>query len=398
MNYYRELLRQRERIEPFRRALSEIVTPRDRVLEVGTGVGTYSFFAAEAGASLVWAVEGDPVVHVAETIAKLNGYQDEVEFIRGWIPEVLLPDLATLLIFEDFPPRLLDARTYRLLAKLHEKYLASDARSVPSGARLSAVPVSADAGIASPLAPLGKTGEVEYGIDWAPTREYVANTVHHLTIPAVAVTDSPAVLAEISFARLPEVEEIGGTAAWECERDTDIGGIAYWFDLELPNGEWISNAPGVSPGSWGQLFLPLDPPVRVEAGRTLKVEVKPERLRDGAPGWLSWWASADGVEVRGHEFGSLPASFADLYAESPDAVPHLSERGQLEAQALQLADGRRSMREIALKLTEISADIEESDALSLVLAALKNRVRAPALAPASSERIEKTPDHGNFVT
>jgi protein arginine N-methyltransferase 1 len=240
MNYYRELLRQNTRIEPFRRALRVLIEPTDRVLEVGAGVGTYSFFAAEAGASSVWAVEGDPIVHVAETIAKLNGYADKIEFFRGWIPEVSLPDRASVLIFEDFPPRLLDARTYRLMEKLYERYLTPDARWVPSRARMFAAPVSADSGIASPMAPLGDTDEVAYGIDWAPTREYVANAVFHLSIPSNAVNKTPAVVADLSFAQLPNVEEIGGTASWTYEHDTDINGIAYWFDLELvPGGSYF---------------------------------------------------------------------------------------------------------------------------------------------------------------
>ncbi len=320
MNYYRELLRQNTRIEPFRSALGKVVGPEDRVLEVGAGVGTYSFFAADAGAANVWAVEGDPIVHVAETVAKLNGYAGKIDFFRGWIPEVSLPDRATVLIFEDFPPRLIDARTYRLLGKLREKYLTAEARWVPGRGRIFAVPVHGDSGVASPLALLGETDEIAYGIDWMPTREYVANTAHHLTIPASAVNKPPAVLADLSFAQLPDVDELGGTATWTYEHNTDVNGIAYWFDLELTPGEWISNAPGVSPGSWGQLLLPLDPPVSVRAGDPLTIDVRPERLRDGAPGWLSWWASASGAEVRGHEFAALPASFADLHEDSPDAA------------------------------------------------------------------------------
>ncbi len=379
MNYYRELLRQTARIEPFRRAIGEVVGPDDRVLEVGAGVGTYSFFAAAAGATRVWAVEGDPIIHVAETIAKLNGYAEKVDFVRGWIPEISLPELATVLIFEDFPPRLMDARTYRLLGKLRERYLTPGARWVPGRARLSAVPVNADSGIVSPLAPLGKSDEVAYGIDWAPTRDYVANTVHHLTVPPDAVSVAPAVLADLSFDQMPTVSEIGGTAGWTYEHDSTVSGIVYWFDLELLPGEWVSNAPGVSPGSWGQLLLPLDPPLFVPAGEKLMVGVKPERLRDGAPGWLSWWAAAAGSEVRGHEFSSTPASFSDLYEESPDAMPSLSNRGMIEAHALQLVDGERAVSDIATELRGVFGDLGEDESLHLVLGALKGKTIRPDL-------------------
>jgi len=398
VNYYRELLRQRERIEPFRSAIHAVVGPEDRVLEVGTGVGTYSFFAADAGAARVWAVEGDPVVHVAETIAKLNGYTDRIEFVRGWIPEVVLPERATTLIFEDFPPRLLDARTHRLLTKLRDRYLTPDARILPSGARLFAAPVKADSGLASPLLPLGEEDESAYGLDWSPTREYVANTAHHLGIPPDATCDPPAVMATLAFDQVPSVEQIGGTASWEVEQDTEISGIAYWFDLLLTPDIRICNAPGALPGSWRQLFLPLDPFLRASAGESIEVGVRPESLRDGAPGWLSWWARAGENEVRGHEFASLPASVADLYAESPDAIPRLSKRGRLEARVLSSVDGVRSVSEIARELAEATDGLTEMEALGLAVRALKSRIEAPDIIGMSTIAGNAPNDHRNNVT
>ena len=379
MNYYRDLLSQDSRIEPFRRALRAVVGPDDRVLEVGAGLGTYSFFAADAGAERVWAVEGAPIVHVAETIAKLNGYAGKIDFIRGWVPDVLLPDRATILIFEDFPSRLIDAPTYRLLGKLREQYLTADARFVPYRARLLAVPVNLELGLVHSLAPLGDKDDIVFGIDWAPTREYVVNTVHRVTVPPDAATQVPAILADIPLGNLPTVEALGGTASWSYERETTINGLAYWFDLELVPGEWISNAPGVLPGSWGQLFLPLDPPLVVAAGESLTAGVKPERLGDGAPGWLSWWATAGGSEARGHEFASNPASFADLYQESPDAIPQLSERGRIEAKALQLVDGERSVNNIAAELKATFDGLSEAEAVRIVIRALAGKTQRSKL-------------------
>jgi hypothetical protein len=236
--------------------------------------------------------------------------------------------------------------------------------------------VQADSGMASPLLPIGENDESAYGVDWTPTREYVANTAHHLTIPHDAVRETPAVLADLSFEQIPAVEEIGGAAAWTYQRNTVISGIAYWFDLRLGPNQWISNAPGVSPGSWGQLFLPLDPPVEVSAGASIEVGVKPERLKDGAPGWLSWWANTGDAEIRGHEFASMPASFADLHQESPDSVPRLNERGRLEARVLESVDGARSVNQIALEISEASAGLSELEALRLVLRALKRRTES----------------------
>ena len=64
-------------------------------------VGTYSFFAAQAGAAKVWAVEGGPIVNVAKTLARVNGVADRVELIRGWFPGVAIPEPVDVLIFEE---------------------------------------------------------------------------------------------------------------------------------------------------------------------------------------------------------------------------------------------------------------------------------------------------------
>jgi hypothetical protein len=111
----------------------------------------------------------------------------------------------------------------------------------------------------------------------------------------------------------------------------------------------------------------------------LVVGVKPERLKDGAPGWLSWWGTACGSEVRGHEFVSTPASFADLLDESPDAVPRLSEKGRVEAMALHLADGKRSVNAIAADLQAAFDGLSKMEALRSVIGALQGKTEKPAL-------------------
>ena len=246
---------------------------------------------------------------------------------------------------------------------------------VPGRARLLAVPVHLESSLIQALTPLGGADDVLYGVDWAPSREYVINSVHRVTVPPDAVTQIPAVFSDISLSVQPAVEDIGGAASWTYQQETIVNGLVYWFDLELVPGEWISNAPGALPGSWRQLFLPLDPPVVVPAGGSLRAGVKPERLTDGAPGWLSWWANAGGSDVRGHEFAGNAASFADLYGESPDAKPRLSERGQIEARVLQLVDGERSVSDIAADLKATFDGLTLAEAEQLVIRALHGKTQ-----------------------
>lgn len=373
--YYRDLLTQQTRIAAFRDALRRVVRPGDRVLEIGTGVGTFAFFAADAGAARVWAVDGDPIVHVARSVARRNRYGERIEWIRGWLPDVTLPEPVDVIVFEDFPPRLLNPRVFSMLGHLHARYTASGCRFVPSAARLWAAPVSSEQ-LHAEIAPFGPSEEA-YGLRWDDVREHVANMPLQIAIPSAALAGVPVELAHVRFAVPPDTAGLRGRAEWTIGEASTIHGLAYWFDLELAEDITLSNGPGAAPGSWGHLFLPCDPPLSVAAGERLTAEVGPDVLAGGAPGWLSWTLGAGRVTRRGHEFASVPAALADLTAGSPDGIPHLTRRARIEAAVLQLTDGRRSVANIATGLRASYPEIGPDEALRLVGEILRNRAGAP---------------------
>ena len=374
VKYYRDLLAQRERIEPFRKALHDVIRPGDRVLEIGTGLGTFAFFAADAGAARVWGVEGNAIVHVAQTIARVNGYADRVELIRGWIPEVTLPELADVLVFEDFPPRLVDEGIFGLLRQLHERYVVPDVRAVPRRARFFLAPVSSDT-VWNEVAFPGPDDEA-YGIHWGASRSYVENTPLHVAIPADALAAEPAAATEFRFDRSPEIGALEARARWTLDSTATLHGLAYWFDLELAPGAWLSNAPGAWPASWGHLFLPLPEPVTAERNASLQAVVAPERLPHGGPGWLRWELTVEGRSFRGHEFAGEPASLGDLLAGSPDGVPVLTRAARIEAAVLDLTDGERTVADIAVALRSTYPEMSGPEAERLVAAVLVGRASA----------------------
>ncbi len=137
LGHYVSMLGDRRRIEGFQQGLASAVHPGDNVLDVGTGLGTYAFFAAQAGAGHVWAVDRDPVIHAAAMVCKANGFDDRITFLRGEISEVELPEPADLVVFEDFPIRLFDDRTWCLVRDVLGKHLRPGGRVFPTRMRLN---------------------------------------------------------------------------------------------------------------------------------------------------------------------------------------------------------------------------------------------------------------------
>jgi hypothetical protein len=374
------MLIQESRIEAFRRAIQATVRPGDRVLEIGAGLGTYAFFAARAGAARVWAVEGGPVISVAKTLARVNGLSDTVEFLRGWFPGVAIPGPVDLLIFEDYDPRLIDGWTWRVLASLHRDVLRPDTRVVPGRARLYLAPVHLP-DVWRMVGRLGEADDRRYDLDWLPSLEYVQNTPLQVPIGPGDLRHQPGALGEVRLDRLPATSDLAGRASWRFDRETEVHGLAYWFDLEV-GGTWLSNAPGGDPRSWGNLFLPLDCALRVPAGATLDAVVAPETADDGAPSWLTWEVRMGEYRFRGHEFKANPASLADLAPTMPGWIPELTREAQVEGEILRLANGTRTVEEIAHALGPALGPLDPGQVRTLVLNTLSGRTRPnPRLAP-----------------
>src|SRR5689334_14988501 len=101
-HYYTSLIMQSSRVNAFREALRERVAEDSVVVEIGTGLGTFSMFAAQHGASHVYAIEQAAVSRVAEELVRLNGLEDRVTIVEGRSTQVTLPVKGDLLVFEDF--------------------------------------------------------------------------------------------------------------------------------------------------------------------------------------------------------------------------------------------------------------------------------------------------------
>ena len=67
------------------------------VLDVGTGTGILAFFALQAGARMVYAIDASDSVMIAKKLATANGYdEDKIIIVKGKVEEITLPGLDEL--------------------------------------------------------------------------------------------------------------------------------------------------------------------------------------------------------------------------------------------------------------------------------------------------------------
>lgn len=114
------------------------------VLDVGAGSGILSFFAAQAGAAKVYAVEASNMAQYAQQLVAANSLSERITVIAGKIEEIDLPEKVDIIISEPMGYMLYNERM--LETYLHaKKWLKPDGKMFPSRGDLFVAPFNDEA-------------------------------------------------------------------------------------------------------------------------------------------------------------------------------------------------------------------------------------------------------------
>ncbi|XP_050976506.1 histone-arginine methyltransferase CARM1 isoform X6 [Labeo rohita] len=196
------------------------------VLDVGCGTGILSFFAIQAGAKKVYAVEASSVAKYAEILVKSNNLSNKITVLSGKIEEVSCPEKVDVIISEPMGYMLLNERM--LESYLHAKHW---------------------------LKPKGMMFPTQGDIHLAPFTDEQLYMEHH---------------ARSNFwLEIPFVFKLLQSGL--------IHGLAFWFDVAFVGSRmtvWLSTAPNEPLTHWYQVRCLLQTPLFAKMGQTLSGQVQ----------------------------------------------------------------------------------------------------------------------------
>lgn len=150
--YYGQLLHQGNMLQDYVRTgtyqhavMANISDFKDKVvLDVGTGTGILSFFAAQAGAKKVYAVEASPSAKIAKLLSDHNGFSNIIEIVVGKIEEIDLPEKVDIIISEPIGFLLVHERMLESYVCARDRFLKPQGLMFPSTGSIVLAPFTDD--------------------------------------------------------------------------------------------------------------------------------------------------------------------------------------------------------------------------------------------------------------
>ena len=285
-DYHRELLADETRTFAFREAIARVVRPGDVVVDLGCGSGILSFFACQAGAARVYAIDNSYAADFASFLTRHLQLAERITIVRGHSTKIELPERADVLVTETLGNLGFDESILSNVLDARERLLKPDARIIPAHVTVWLMPVELESTYAREV---GFWSEPRYGLDLSPLRVFASNSVYYARMSTLAHLAEPAEILRADLLH-GDTTTVTGGASFIARRNAQLHGFGVFFrarlaeDVMLTNCDWRTS-------SWTQGFLPLEEPASIAKGDRVEIEVE---TQDGRV-W-GWRGKAAGAE------------------------------------------------------------------------------------------------------
>lgn len=231
------------------------------VMDVGAGSGILSFFAAQAGASKVYAVEASSMAQHANTLIKSNNMESKIKVIAGKIEEIEMPEKVDVIISEPMGYMLLNERM--LESFLHaKKWLKPNGKLFPSLGDLYIAPFTDESLYMEQANKANFWNQNSfYGVDLSSLKSSAFD--EYFKQPVVDTFDARIIISQpikhtIDFLKSSETDlyNIDVPLKYNVHAASVVHGLAFWFDVAFNGSKcqtWLSTSPTQPLTHWYQV-------------------------------------------------------------------------------------------------------------------------------------------------
>jgi len=251
------------------------------VLDVGAGSGILSFFAQQAGAKRVYAVEASSIAVHANKLVEANKVDDVIKVISGKIEEIKLPEEVDIIISEPMGYMLLNERMLETF--LHaKKFLKPGGKIFPTRGDLHVAPFTDEALY---MEQFNKVNfwyqEYFHGVNLTSLREpalteYFRQPIVDTFDINICTAKTQRHVIDFQVADESELHRIEIPLEFHMLQSGTVHGLAFWFDVAFIGSNttvWLSTAPTQPLTHWYQVRCLLSQPIFAKQGQLLTGKV-----------------------------------------------------------------------------------------------------------------------------
>lgn len=284
----RLLLEDFVRLEAYRKAIYSQVSKESLVVDLGCGSGILSFFAYQAGAKRIYAVEKSKyIIQLAERISEFNSFNDKIKFVNensNLITKDMINEEIDILITETLGSWALEENILTNIIDFRDRFLKKDGIIIPNQIDLYLIPYESSKLHKKDMELINKLGD-KFKIDFdeylVPNRgigyvlensDYKIKEDNFLTDPIKYTEIDLETTTENSFKKTFKIE------MKNFVKERKLHGFCGYFNaiLSRKTDDIISltNSPIKHDTNFSQVYFPIQDPISVKSNDVLNISIK----------------------------------------------------------------------------------------------------------------------------